>query len=526
MSSDIRTIMLCIVLSLFSYSSGYGQNDYGKVWVQGAAISYTSTFEDGDVTNQLFDTWYNPGFFHGHSNICDSVGNLLLACTGYMVFDNIPEVLENGDSLVPSLLYQHYEGVSTYPQSSIILPVEGNKYYVVTPTASNKELSTYWWSNPNAGRALFDLLLYHEVDMNWNNGAGRVVRKKVPLLEDVQLSKTQMMACRHGDGKSWWLLKQAHDTNRVYKFLFTRDSVYGPYIQGFAEPHFTKWDITGQSVFTQDGTLYATSCMGAGKVFLADFDRCSGDLSSPKVINVPSKWTNNPYDSTEMEPWIEGLAFSPNGRFLYVAKRFNILQYDLQASDSTTAWSHIAGLDTSWAAFQTYSSMYLGPDNKLYIGNWNGLSSQMSVINEPDNKGADCQFCPRCLRFPKFKFSSSVIGGGVTSPPCMPNYKLGASNPPCGGYPVDTTATVPIGFNVFPNPTTGEVTVQYQMNGDENVYFKVVDVLGRTVSDARLDPSLTSQSIDLGNHATGTYYYRLMVNGTQKATGKLILVNE
>ncbi len=74
----------------------------------------------------------------------------------------------------------------------------------------------------------------------------------------------------------------------VYKYLFTQDSVYNMGYQEFIEPLWGTWDIYGQSTFNVDGNRYATSCdasgIWSGKIFLADFDRCYGILTNPKVI--------------------------------------------------------------------------------------------------------------------------------------------------------------------------------------------------------------------------------------------------
>ncbi|MBK6331771.1 MAG: hypothetical protein IPF62_15235 [Bacteroidetes bacterium] len=297
------------------------------------------------------------------------------------------------------MIYDKYDGFSGYSQSSIILPFADDIYYVITPTASDYEVTTYW-NNPGSGRALFDLLLYHKLDMKLNGGAGRVINKASPLLENVKLSKTQMMACRHANGIDWWLLKQAHDTNMIYRFLVTKDSIYNYGIQGFAEPHFTKWDIVGQSMFNKSGTKYATVCMGLNKLFIADFDRCTGELIAPKIINIANHQVQ-PLDTT-MDVAPAGICFSTNGNFIYIVKAFNLFQYELNETDSTLAWYHIANLDTSWGAqFQKWSCAYLGPDNKVYIGNVNGLGKAMSVIDSPDVKGAGCGFCPKCFQFPK-----------------------------------------------------------------------------------------------------------------------------
>ncbi|MBK6818879.1 MAG: hypothetical protein IPG85_04405 [Bacteroidetes bacterium] len=59
-----------------------------------------------------------------------------------------------------------------------------------------------------------------------------------------------MMACRHANGKDWWLLETSGDSNTVYKFLFqTRLSLDKGY-QQFIEPLWGTWDIYGQSTLT------------------------------------------------------------------------------------------------------------------------------------------------------------------------------------------------------------------------------------------------------------------------------------
>jgi hypothetical protein len=90
--------------------------------------------------------------------------------------------------------------------------------------------------------------------------------------------------------------KQAGDSNRIHKFRFTQDSVYNEGYQQFDEPVWGAWDIYGQSCFSTDGSKYASSSHGSsnGKVFLADFDRCLGVLSNPKVITMPTGSQYNP----------------------------------------------------------------------------------------------------------------------------------------------------------------------------------------------------------------------------------------
>ena len=513
-----KYLLLILTLLLILSNRVFAQNDYGKVWINGVPTSFTSTFNSTGVVNQYFDSTKNREFIDGHSNICDANGNLILACTGADLFDAHNNLIQNGDTLVPSAIYNYYGGAIPCPQSSIILPVSPTKYYLITPSVSDSEFNANWFGS---SRIIFDLIYCHTIDMSANNGLGAVVRKKQVLMEHAVLGATRMTACRHGDGKSWWLLKQGYDSNIVYKFLMNNDTILGPYVQKFAEPYFTKFENSGQSAFSRDGTLYATTTRLAKKVFVANFDRCSGNLFNPRVIDVPEPWTNNPFDSTQKDVCVYGLTFSRSGRFLYVVKEYNILQFDLQDTNPATQWSHVGKLDTTWTKFNLYNLAYLGPDDKIYIGNWHGFSPAMSVINNPNVKGMGCNFCPKCFRFPQ---NPPFTGGYVTTPPNMPNYKLGATNPPCvvGVAEVEKDKHE---INVYPNPTKGKLIIKYHLANNEQANFQVIDAYGRLITEVGLNPLQAMQALDLKAYPVGIYYYRYIINGEQKATGKIVLVN-
>ncbi|MBS1628639.1 MAG: hypothetical protein JST27_01155 [Bacteroidetes bacterium] len=515
-------ILLCF-FTLLELNVSAQSGKWGNIWVQGDNVIFTTTFNGSSVPVNQWPYPMTQLFFHGgNSNICDSAGNLILVSDGYNIYDRNLALIEGGDTLVPNVIYNRYDGSSVVQQSSIILPFPNGIYRLITPTASDSEMTN--WLNPNSGRALFDLLLYNEIDMNANGGAGKVTKRMAPLLQNVKLSKTQMMACLHGDGQSWWLLKQASDTNMIYKFLFTADSVYGPYVQGFPEPHFTKYDICGQAMFSADGTKYAATVQGAYKVFIADFDRCSGMLSNPKVVEVPPSPYLNPGFNNEADSSTSGLCFSPNGRFLYINGFWSVRQLDLQDNNPATKWSVIAGPDTTWQAFQLYSNIYPGPDGRLYIGNWGGLQGQMSVITNPDAKGSAAGFCPKCLRFPGFLFRGVMTFGSVTNPPCMPNYSLGPTNPICYptvSVPHEPTPLAPL--RIYPNPVSGMLYVEYPASGQ----LEISDMTSRKVASLTLPGKDGGKaSLSLERLPAGVFVCRYFVNGSLRELRKIIVVHE
>ena len=510
------TLMTLLLTSSRVFSQ---QKEYGANWVNGLAspIYKTEFTTSGTLNTQINLQADSLTFFGGHSCISDSLGNLLLISNGLSLLNAQGSYIDGGYKLVSDRWFERASGGNNNAQGSILLPVANSRYCFICEMYSDYMLD-------NEGMPGFEVycdeLWYSVTDMKLNSGAGKVIKRKIPLVTGAKMAITELTACRHGDGKSWWLTKQARDTNLIYKFLITQDTVYGPYLQGFSQPKFGIWDNGGQSVFSKDGTRYATTARGAYKVFVADFNRCTGMMSNPLVYDVPAPTITYPNGSSFQDSMTESVAFSPNGRFLYVGKFAAIMQLDLQDNNPLTQWDTIARLDTTWAAFAQYAAIYLGPDDKIYIGNWNGVSSQMSMITNPDAKGAACGFCPRCMRFPG---STPVFSGNVNGPPNITNYKLGAANPICWATPVEEVDK-PVVLKVHPNPTSGWVTLEYEAGNTEDLTLQITDVYSRLVYETALDAGSTQKTFNLSAQPSGVYGYKVMANGVQRSTGKIVLV--
>jgi hypothetical protein len=318
-------------------------------------------------------------------------------------------------------------------------------------------------STSNSKKAPFDLLFLNKVNLKANGGAGKVVERMKPIVQGEFISKTQMMACKHANGKDWWLLKMMHDSVSVYTFLITKDSVYNYGKQSFPYPRKTGtnngfWENMGQMQLSPNGKKFATTCNnGHNELFLADFDRCTGELSNMTRKNIPILPTNFPASANDSDDkYSTGLCFSPNGRFIYTVNYANIQQYDTWDPDSITAWYHVANMDTNFIQFNGYSNSSLGWDNKIYIGNWHKslFAIAMNVIDSPDNKGANCGWCRKCLRF-----TQDTVG--ASNPPTQPNYNLGKDTSiNCWPLADNTVNEIPNLIEVYPNPTTGRLLIK------------------------------------------------------------------
>jgi len=465
------------------------QSKLGNTWILGT-YGYQINFNTNPVT---YDTTGLPSEWRlGHSNICDTNGRLLLCSDGMNLYDSTGAYIDGGDTLVPNNYYNWSYGNDDLSQASIILPMDSNIFYLVTRTCSD----THWVSIMQNGGGYFDLLLYDKIDMKANAGMGKVIQKMKPIVENGNLSKSQMMACKHGNGKDWWLLKMSDDSVNVYTFLLKQDSVINKGIQRF--PFIGDGELDGgggQMQINQDGTQMSTvnsygNNLPLPYIYTADFDRCTGLLSHYKKTMVPTIQTGYPIGQLQLDSTALGLCYSPNGRFLYLIKYSGILQLDLLDNNISTAWYQVCGMDTAYDWFAGYTNAYLGPDGKIYIGHYHGTSKQMSTIDNPDIKGSGCNFCRKCLRI-------KAVNAWFSTPPCMPNYNLSGN----GCWP-DGNVEVEIPddeFVVYPNPSNNKFQIECKIpNSKKELYNSVGQLVFSTYSN----------EVDVSRYSKGVYYLK------------------
>lgn len=77
------------------------------------------------------------------------------------------------------------------------------------------------------------------------------------------------------------------------------------------------------------------------------------------------------------------VAFSPNGRYVYVSSVFNVYQFDTEAADVAASMVHIAEWDSTYSPFPPLATLFdiaqLAPDGKIYISTGNS-TDKLHVI--------------------------------------------------------------------------------------------------------------------------------------------------
>lgn len=282
------------------------------------------------------------------------------------------------------------------------------------------------------------LVLYHNNneyftvgdDYNWHlmlakitevNGVPTVVEKDIIINDKVRTVATQ--ACRHANGRDWWLLQ--YNESQVYNYLITPSGISLHHEQTL--PFILERVFTGQSKFSPAGDKYAYHGLidliddeGIG-LMIADFDRASGMLINPQLRLMPS----------HENVLSNGLEFSPDGNLLYITTGLSVRQYDLTADDIYGSMQIVAehnginncsisaGNELKW-----FGQMQLAPDNQIYIS-LGVQCNDVHIIRHPDVRGVGCEVEQNAIILPTFVFGTI---------PNVNNYRLG----PLDGSAADT----------------------------------------------------------------------------------------
>lgn len=387
----------------------------------------------------------------GTSNISSRDGRFLFVVNGEKIGDASNSVMMNGDSLI-CLDYCSDDG-NNVSQSNIILPdpADTSKYYVFYSTG---ELNI----NTPIGAGGFPIYLYYAtVDMNLNGGLGEVTGKNIVLRNDT-IALGTLSACKHANGRDWWLIFQDFGREAYIKYLITP---YGINFSGKQSIGVGGY-LSGSSIFSPDGSYYLTFDYLTGlQVF--DFDRCSGDFSNARFV---------PYTDTINFGY--GAAFSSSSRYIYIDNPYAIYQYDLFAPNLILSRRLIGIWDGYYDQYPLgtqFHYMALARDGKIYVVTGNG-THYIHRIEYPDSSGISCNFQQRNLKTPRWYWRAI---------PNHPNYQLEkVSGSICDSVIAITELAKAIRLEVYPNPIQSRSIMYIQFNkvGKDCASVELIDVNG------------------------------------------------
>ncbi len=441
-----------------------------------------------DFTGGVLNVNYQSGvmdFNCTNGVICDRRGNLLFCSNGIYIANAQFDTMQNGGGINPGFYTtQRLNDGLAIPQGNLIIPLpnDTDKYYLFHETSDDYG-NTYCTLN----------LYYSIIDMTLDNGKGAVTQKNVVLLND-SLVGGRLTACKHANGRDWWLIAHQFNSNRYYKYLFTPfNIILGPFIQDIGVQRGINF---GQVVFSPDGNKFA-NYEPTGDLDILDFDRCTGDFSNLIHVDI-----NDTAGSG-------GVAFSPNSRVLYVSSMNYVYQFDMTASDIPSSQTTVAVYDGYYSPqFPLATSFYLSqlaPDGKIYINCGNG-TVDIHVINYPDSVGLACDLCQHCIHLPAYN------GFTIAN---HPNYFLGAeSGSICDSLTtsVQSLSVQSLKLELFPNPVFNEnITLTYNVLHEPGLLI-INNIEGKEVISYNLPQWSSVQHLKLPKLSGGIYIARLLSN--------------
>ncbi len=460
---------------------GYGYPDASMLY-GGMKV----TFNTGSPAfNFITDTTH---FNACNASISDTAGNLLFYTNGIDIRDKNNTILQNGDSLNYGDLWETWHDTGMpLQQGALILPfpAHNNEYFVIHNTLNEYVQGNYYPTE----------VLYSQIDMSLNQGFGGVIIKNQPFsIQDK--AEVAITACRHGNGRDWWLLFPTRNTNCYKRFLLTPN--------GFEDKGQTCidgiiFDAVWQAKYSGDGTKYAR--FQDSTLHIMDFDRCNGLYSNLITIPIPYN-----ADSTSCG----GLEFSTDSHYLYLSSCAYMLQYDTWANNIASSRITIGVVDGVPDPYQPGSIAYCtaAPDGKIYIL---GGAKSLDVINAPDSAGTGCNFVLRGLPLPRLNITI----------PNFPNFRLGAAfGSGCDSLTVSHQVAVSSAQSkVYPNPAHNTLYIELTKQA-QAATFLLYDMAGKEVLVHHF--SAKNTQLKLGILPKGVYFYKLLFNNQQEY-GKLLI---
>jgi hypothetical protein len=317
------------------------------------------TFDQGYPVFTLDDIGQSYGMYCG---ICsDSVGNLLFHTNGMKIRNRQHNVMQNGSPINPGADWT-FETYLNHPSGAITLPAPGlsNHYYLIHTSINT--FSTYF----------FPILYVTLIDMNANNGLGKVVYKNDTLATGEVPSP---VAIKHANGRDWWLIVGDYSNNTYETYLIDPTGIHWVFDQvQSSDAYALGSSFAGYSIASPDGRFFVTNDSWTG-LWIYDFDRCSGLLNYPRKLPYQGQVFSSSASST----------FSKDSRFFYAGNGKVIYQLDMQTIDSPyVAIDTIAFLEADSIEIQFVNHFWrpqLAPDDKIYYLAFNYRAYH--VLNRP-----------------------------------------------------------------------------------------------------------------------------------------------
>ena len=501
----------CIVVQVFAQ-----KHDYNIIFgdIQIKNIGYNNGLLLDFNYNPISQSTFKLNMSYLDCVMSDKDGKLIFYTNGCFIANKNHTTMLNGDSL-------NWDDSDHLEWSTYCNAKKGLFYtseQLCLPDPQNENL--YYIFSFLIDKNTYPIKLFQtKIDMNKDSGLGMVIEKNKVIAIDTFSHEQVPLACKHGNGKDWWIVIpnfSPQDTSKwdnTYSFfLLNQEGVKFHHKQDIGTK-WGSWQWNGQSRFSPDGSKFVRYNPYNG-LQIFDFDRCSGYFSNPKSIYLPR--------SPRKDPWNEnsntidtgfifgGASFSPNSKLLYLSTAPILYQFNLEENDISSTRTIVGSYDTVKYRIDGTIGFFehtMTSDGRIFIQSTYIDYDYQHVINKPNELGKNCDF-----QIKGFK----LLSPNIEYINHFPNYRLG----PLKGSPCDTILGVankdisPDTYQIklFPNPASTDIKIDITLKEYDpaiKTEVVIVDISGAIVQKYTMPDFAYLATIDISKLASGVYGVQL-----------------
>ena len=499
-----------VIILIFSLSTCFAQKEGDKIILGGTGPNPPIPFKNNILyinENNGLDSvdgsqYLNmPLYDLNQSSSTFWKDSISYTSNGYQV------VNQRGEIIVPKLYTESFidsgQYMSLFQQNSLFLNIKHqNQERVFLFYGQYK-----WFNNPNIApyEIIYDTLFsYAELNSYLATGTSAVISKNNVLLSEMDsTTRGSIVACRHANGRDWWIIKTGMYHNKFYRGLL---NPYGLEMKAFETESSSERHLNSNRChFSNDGKRFVMySPWPTAKVYLYDFDRCNGEISNPVVHNIQSFLLGT----------INYSCLSPDGSKMYFyrypylpdAGDIAIIQYDFETQQTYTL---IEG--NGLVPFTSPNGQQVYFFSVLFDSTQTISPRYLSIINNPNEFGANCELNLYTQQIP------NIVG---FVPPNHAYFRLGAAQGTvCDslGLSAEIVEDWPE-ISVFPNPSYG--VVQLRLAQWPGGSYTLLNSLGQQVAQATLPATGKEQILTLAfQHLPAGLYFLTLRNPQGQVLG-------
>jgi hypothetical protein len=319
-------------------------------------------------------------------------------------------------------------------------------------------------------------------------------------------SMGDMQACRHANGRDWWIIKPHIYTDLYYIGLLDPGGIEMNLVQLPDVPHELRANTS--SKFNIQGTKYIQFTGGPGGapelVHEYDFDRCEGILSNLIVHDIGDSIADN--DN------LSAITISPDGSKFYFKRNtsFNIVEGLFQFDLTNDEISFISRYVSTPQMMPNGQKMLFG---EAFFDENNAVQYRVSEIINPN-----APFDELIINHFKYNTPNGML---TIAPSNFAYFRLGAETGTiCDSLSVGVPTNLDypnFKFKIYPNPVESALTIEHDVSGVCQI--KITDMLGRVQWQGNTRDQKTVLTKEIEELIQGMYWLEIQDLKTGKRGG-------